>query len=102
MGTQQIIANGFLSNGGGYFFNYVGLVYEPIPPGKYGEKNPPPDPIAIPGVWARLRINGEVAEMPEFSPNIHRYVYSVKANRWVDVDSREFAPDWIGDIGVIA
>ena len=101
-GRPQFVVNGELPDGGAYFFNEVGTVYEPVPPGDYGPDNPPPAPVARPGYWARARVNGIVEEMPEFSETIRRYAYSSKVNRWVDVDTREFAPDWIGDIGVIA
>ena len=101
-GKPQFVVNGELDNGVAYFLNIVGEVYEPVPPGDYGPDNPPPAPVARPGYWARARLNGLVDEMPDFSDAIRRYAYSPKVNRWVDVDTREFAPDWIGDIGVIA
>lgn len=101
-GKPQFVVNGELDNGVAYFLNIVGEVYEPVPPGDYGPDNPPPAPVARPGYWARARVNGIVEEMPEFSETIRRYAYSSKVDRWVDVDTREFAPDWIGDIGVIA
>lgn len=101
-GNPQVVVSAALPDGGAYFFNYVGKVCEPAPPGGYSSDNSPPEPTFIPGVWARLRVNGEVEAMPQFSDSITRYAYSPKAERWVDVVTREFVPDWIGDIGMIA
>lgn len=103
-GVEHIIVNGPMKSGGSYFLNYVGTVYEPIV-GDYDLENPPA-PVARPGVWGRLRANGDVSDLPGFSTSITQYTYlpgdEETPGGWVNVATGEAAPDWVGDIGVIA
>jgi len=98
-GNPQIIVNGPMASGGDYFLNIVGTIYEPI----VGPIDPdnPPTPVARPGYWGRLRLNGTPAEMPSFSSAITQYVYSQKLNNWT-ADGKTIAFDWIANVGVIA
>lgn len=110
----NILVNGPTSDGGGYFLNMVGTVYTPT--GELVEDemgNMVPEMEAQPGVWGRLRVNGEGANLPEWSPDIIIYKWhpelgpEVKdsitkhAGAW-SKDGVTVAPDWVGNIGVIA
>ncbi len=103
-GVKTIVTNGTFESGGGWFLNVVGDVYEPIT----GAIDPesPPTPVKRNGYWGRLRMNGTPAEMPSFSSAITQYAYVAgdkdQPGGWVDVATGEAAPDFVGDIGVIA
>lgn len=103
-GVDHIIVNGPMKSGGSYFLNYVGTVYEPIP-GPIDPDNPP-TPVARPGVWGRLRANGEVSDLPTFSSDITQYVFKSgdvdNPGEWIDAATGDPAPDYVANIGVIA
>lgn len=95
----KIIVSGAFAGGGGWFLNVVGVVYEPV-------KGPvdietPTAPIARPGYWGRLRINGVLEQLPPFSSLIVQYTWSDSLGGWT-ADGRKLGPVWVGDIGLIA
>jgi hypothetical protein len=95
-----IITNGTFASGGGFFLNIVGTIYEPIE-GPVDSDNPP-QPVARPGYWGRLRMNGTPETMPTFSSAIIQYAYSEQAEGWVNVADGTPAPEFIQTVGVIA
>lgn len=95
----SIITNGTFASGGGWFLNVVGTVYEPMTPPEDPE-GPWPDPVARPGFWGRLRINGTPDEMPAFGEVIIQYVWSEDLGGW-SADGETLAPEWVGTIGVM-
>lgn len=101
-GEKHIIVNGPMASGGDYFLNYVGTVYEPIT-GPVDPENPP-TPVARPGVYGRLRANGEASDLPAFSSAITQYAYVADdmSGIWVDIATGDPAPEWVPNIGVIA
>ncbi len=96
----NIITNGTFETGGGWFLNVVGTIYEPIE-GPVDPDNPP-QPVARPGYWGRLRMNGTPETMPTFSSAIVQYAYSEQAEGWVNVADGTPAPEFIQTVGVIA
>lgn len=96
----NILTNGSTPDGGGWFLNVVGTVYEPIV-GPIDIDNPP-TPVARPGIWGRLRLNGGSENLPPFSDSITKYGYEPTAAKWVNIATGADAPVWIADIGVIA
>lgn len=103
-GNAAIVTNGTFESGGGWFLNIVGDVYEPI----VGPIDPdnPPTPVKREGYWGRLRLNGTPQEMPSFSSAITQYVFQQgdmeTPGKWVDAATGADAPDWVGNIGMIA
>ena len=98
-GKTQIQVNGSLGGTGGYFLNLVGDVYEPIV-GPIDPENPP-NPVKRDGFFGRLRLNGDTSGVPPFDPSITQYVYSAELGGWTD-DGVTVAPEWVGQIGMIA
>jgi hypothetical protein len=96
----HIITNGTLESGGGWFLNVVGTVYEPVTP-PANPDDPWPAPVARPGYWGRLRLNGQPENMPPFSNDIVQYVWSDDLGGWTS-DGTTLAPEWVSNIGVIA
>jgi hypothetical protein len=96
----NIITNGAISSGGGWFFNTVGIIYEPITL-PVNPNDPWPALVARDGYWGRLRINGEPREMPVFSNAIIQYVWSDSLQGWT-TDGRTLAPEWAANVGLIA
>lgn len=99
-GNKSIVTNGTFESGGGWFLNVVGVIYEPIV-GPIDPENPP-QPVARPGFWGRLRLNGTPESMPTFSSAIVQYGYSQEAEGWVDLADGSPAPDFVPTVGVIA
>jgi hypothetical protein len=98
----NIIVNGPAAGGGGYFLNIVGTIYQPTgdtTTDLYG--NPVPVMAAEPGIWGRLRLNGDSADMPSFSSSITQYIYSPAVGGWTS-DGVTLAPSWVGDVALIA
>jgi hypothetical protein len=101
---QQVIQTGPIFGGGGYFYNFVGTVYTPT-----GETttdafgNTVPVMAAQPGVWGRLRHNGDPAYMPQLPANsgITLYRYDTTLGGWTS-DGVTLAPDWVSNVAVIA
>lgn len=92
-GIWRLIVNGYT-----YALNYVGIVYEPqvsAPPDKAKAASPRPN------VWGRLRVNGDISGLPSFSDAITQYEYDVRLKGWTS-DGKTVAPDWVGNIGIIA
>lgn len=100
----NILTNGSTPDGGGWFLNVVGTVYEPIV-GPIDIDNPP-TPVARPGIWGRLRLNGGSENLPPFSDSITKYGYVAgdmdTPGKWVNIATGADAPVWVADIGVIA
>lgn len=96
----NILTNGSTPDGGGWFLNVVGTVYEPIV-GPIDIDNPP-TPVARPGIWGRLRLNGGSENMPPFSDSITKYGYDPTADKWVNTATGADAPEWVANVGVIA
>lgn len=99
-GNVTIITNGSLASGGGWFLNVVGTVYEPVVP-PTNPDDPWPAPVPREGFWGRLRLNGETGGVPPFDPAITQYVYNADLGGWTD-DGVTVAPEWVGQIGMIA
>jgi hypothetical protein len=101
---KRIIVNGPLASGGSYFLNIVGTLYEPYT-GPHDLENPVP-PVMRPGYWGRLRANGDVADLPNFSDKIIQYVFvfdgSDLGGKWVNAADETPAPDFVADVGQIA
>lgn len=95
----NIIVSGTFASGGGWYLNVVGTVYEPLVP-PVDPDGSWPDPVARPGYWGRLRINGTPEQMPAFSDLITQYVWSETLGGWT-ADGVTLAPDWVGTIGVM-
>jgi hypothetical protein len=95
-----IVTNGTFETGGGWFLNVVGTIYEPIE-GPVDPDNPP-QPVARPGYFGRLRMNGTPETMPTFSSAIVQYAYSEQAEGWVNIADGSPAPDFVSTVGVIA
>jgi hypothetical protein len=106
----NILTAGVTPDGGGWFLNIVGTVYEPI----VGPIDPEnlPTPVALPGVWGRLRINGGAENVPPFSAAITIYYWSpdvgpvdpetgLPSGGWT-TDGKTLAPAYVANIGVIA
>jgi len=96
----NIITNGTFASGGGFFLNIIGTIYEPIE-GPVDPDNPP-QPVARPGYFGRLRMNGTPETMPTFSRSIVQYAYSEQAEGWVNIADGSPAPDFVPTVGVIA
>ena len=108
-GHPYITATGSIATGGAYLLNigddHNGIVhYEPTgatTTDAFG--NTVPVMAALPGIWGRLRHNGDPAAMPVL-PNgsgITLYRYSNTLGGWT-ADGTTLGPDYIKDIGVIA
>jgi len=105
----NVIVSGSFASGGGWFMAVAGTVYEPQPPTPIGET--PPPPVARPGYWGRLRLNGTPEGMPTFAPVITQYVWSADVGPVDDegrhsggwtADGVTLAPDWVATIAMIA
>ena len=99
------VSGGPLATGGAWAYNAAGVVE--VPTGKTitnGMGNPAPEMTPLPGVWARIRFNGEV-------PNLSQMIAAWRANgvivyeringRWT-ADGITAAPAYIDTIGVFA
>jgi hypothetical protein len=102
--AHKITASGSIATGGAYFLNMVGVAYYATGATTtdiYG--NPAPVMAALPGIWGRLRHNGDPAKMPTL-PNgsgVTLYRYSDTLGGWSS-DGVTLAPPYISGIGVIA
>jgi len=83
----NIVTKGATPDGGGWFLNIVGVVYENEAP--------------LPGIWGRLRLNGGSENLPAFSNAITIYYYSDQLGGWT-TDGVSLANEWVGNIGLIA
>lgn len=95
-----------LANGGSWFYNAVGTVYQPT-----GATTASPLGViipvlaALPGVWVRLRVNGDAPDLPSMiavwkANGITVYQHDATLG-WTS-DGATVAPDYIDSIGVIA
>jgi hypothetical protein len=95
----QIIVNGPVTDEEAYYLNYVKQMMAPT-------GNTIKDPFGndmeemqvVPGVWGRLRINGDEAALPSFSNTITQYAYSSDLGGWTS-DGTTVAPEYVGTIG---
>lgn len=99
------VSGGPLANGGAWSYNAVGIVE--VPTGKTiinGMGNPAPEMAPLLGVWARIRFNGEVHNLPQMIA-IWRAngvtVYEYVNGHWT-ADGTTLAPAYIDTIGVFA
>ena len=104
-----ITTQGEIAAGGSYFVNMVGVVQQPTgatqPDGK---GNQAPVMAALPGIWFRLRHNGDPAAMPAVPAAaaaagvvIYRLVTPADGAPFWSNDGVTPAPDYVGGIGVI-
>jgi len=98
-GHDQILTQGKLRDGGDYLLNYVGQLFVEtggVVTDVLGQEIPAV--ASRPGVWGRLRINGELPAELQFDPLISQYKYDTNLNGWTS-DGVTVAPDWVGDVG---
>jgi len=88
----DIIMSEALANGGAWTLSIVGAITESI--------DNSIDAKYRPGYWGRLRINGSVSQMPEFSSSITQYIWSDKLKAWTS-DNKTAAPEWVSFVGVM-
>lgn len=105
------IAGGPLAAGGSWFYNAVGVVQ--VPTGNTVTdrfNNPVPEMAPAPGVWARIRFNGDTPTLPQMLA-IWRAngvtIYELfqpegQAPFWSSDGGQTPAPDWVQNVGVIA
>jgi hypothetical protein len=106
----MIKTTGTLAGGGSWFFNYVGIVYEPTGNTVLGTFGPVPEMSALSGVWARLRFNGFPTEnlnaLISTARSLGADVYSLEpigpnnSLVWTK-DGVTVAPDYVATIGLI-
>jgi hypothetical protein len=58
--AEHVIEGEILSTGGSWVLNYVGREYRPTGVILDGPRGPYPEMAELPGMWARLRVNGKV------------------------------------------
>ncbi len=112
-GVDHIRESGPVTGGGWYQLNVVGTVY--VPTGQTTQIRGPhglmdaPEMAPLPGVWGRLRVNGDPSHLPAFSNAITQYFYVPGTGSPGDpgtpgfwsVDGVTPAPDYIANIGLI-
>ncbi len=99
LGNDHILTTGPVTGGGTYFLNVVGVVWQPTGGTISGRFGTVPEMAALPGVWGRLRVNGDPSHLPQFSAAIMQY-YLTPEGFW-SVDGVTPAPDYIANIGLI-
>jgi hypothetical protein len=106
--NQQVIIAGPIPGGGSWFYNYVGTVY--VQSGETvtdAQGNATPVMVALPGVWVRVRHNGDPQWLPQVPADSGITLYRQLpigengALVWTS-DGVTPAPDYINDIGQIA
>lgn len=97
-----IISNGPIPGGGSWAYNYVGTVYTPTGdmlisamPGR----RPYPEMEAQPGVWGRIRHNGDPKWLPTLPEGSGVTLYTLVEGVGWTADGKTPAPDWVGNIG---
>ena len=94
---HTITATGSIATGGAYLLNMVGVVYQPTGATTTDAMgNIVPVMAALPGIWGRLRHNGDPAAMPTL-PNgsgITLYRYSTTLNGWT-ADGTTLGPAYV-------
>ena len=110
---KAITTQGAIATGGSYFFNNVGVVYQPT--GNMVPSNgwQMPEMAPLPGFWARLRHNGDqaildghmspqiMAQAAALGVTIYKRATINDQSVWT-ADGRTSAPDYIDTIGCIA
>ncbi len=113
-GVKHIATTGPVTGGGSFFITPATVVQQPT--GKTVTIDGPHGPVDIPemaplpGVWGRLRINGDPSNVPQFSATITQYKYvpgtggpgNPGTPGFWSVDGKTPAPDYVANIGVIA
>lgn len=97
----NILVSGPTHDGGGYFINIVGTIYQPtgsLITDSMG--NQVPELAPVPGYWGRLRVNGDTKFVPKFDPVITVYIYVADLG-WTN-DGVTLAPAYVQDVGLIA
>jgi hypothetical protein len=89
-GVTEIKICGASPNGGGWFLNLVGTLYDQADP-----------PVARAGYWGRLRLNTGTNTPPPFADTITQYEYDEELGGWTS-DGTTVAPEWVSLVGLIA
>lgn len=101
---QQVIQTGPIPGGGAWFYNYAGTVFTATgATAKDALGNTVPVMAAQPGVWGRIRHNGDPAYVPQLPANsgITLYRYDTTLEGWT-ADGVTLAPAFVADVAVIA
>ena len=103
------LSGGVFSVGGSWFYNAVGTVYEPTGNTVTDTMgNPAPEMAPLPGVWARVRFNGEVPTLSQMisvwranGVTVYERVTANNETYW-SADGVTKGPAYLDNIGVIA
>lgn len=87
--AKKITATGSIATGGAYFLNMVGTVFDT-------------NGTALPGIWGRLRHNGDPAKLPSLPTSSGITLYHFDPIIGWTSDGVTPGPSYIKDIGVIA
>ena len=101
---QAVIHAGPIPGGGAWWYAYQGTVYTPTGATTTdAHGNQVPVMAAQPGVWGRIRHNGDPAYIPQLPANsgITLYTYSHTVGGWT-ADGTTLAPAWVANVAVIA
>jgi hypothetical protein len=99
----QILTNGEIPGGGSWFFNHQGVVYVPTGATTTDEfGNIIPVMAPLPGIWGRLRHNGDPQWLPTLPANSGVTLYWLTAEGFWSADGVTPAPDYVATIGAIA
>jgi hypothetical protein len=107
--TKKITSTGSLATGGSFLLNLGDsksgiVIYQPTGATTtdiFG--NTVPVTEALPGIWGRLRHNGDPALLPTLPTNsgVALYHYNSTLGGWTS-DDVTLAPAYVGDVGLIA
>jgi hypothetical protein len=101
--AKAIITNGPIPNGGSWFFNHVGTVYVPTGATTKDEfGNTVPVTAPLPGIWGRLRHNGDPQWLPTLPAKSGVTLYRLTDAGFWSADGVTPAPDYVATIGMIA
>lgn len=101
--AHKITTAGYIATGGAYFLNMVGQVYQPTGATTVDQfGNTVPVMAALPGVWGRLRHNGDPAKVPTLPANSGITLYHLDPKIGWTSDGVTPAPAYVANIGVIA
>ena len=109
--AKQLTTQGAIASGGSYFANIVGQVFQPTgatQPDQFG--NPQPVMAALPGLWLRLRHNGDPAALQaKMGPQVMAQcaqlgvtIFRQYPDLGWSADGVTPAPAYVANIGVIA
>lgn len=111
--SRQPISQGSLPDGGSFFYNAVGVVA--VPTGKQttceglsGASVACPEMQTLPGVWVRVRFNGEASNLPTLIETWRKLGITIYLRTKIggvecwSADGATCGPDYLDLIGVIA